>query len=169
MTKYNQMEDLFASYFLNERDTEYAFSNINKKALLKVVKGYKDYLKGKNTFPTASYIAGVGIECNDEQILFSVKNLYRLWRKSPYWLQKKDGQTLYVFGISFCEKLNSFIVGGYLENKKGEGRFAAIAWNQPVNTIGLLADAIISDYVPDSVRLKKSTPLYRLFTVAMMT
>lgn len=80
---------------------------------------------------------------------------------------EKNGQTLYVFGISFCEKFESFIVGGYLENKKGEGRFVAIQWRQPVNTIGLLADAIVSDYVPDAVRMKKETPLYRLFTLAM--
>ena len=168
MTKtFKQFEDLFESYFLNERDTEYAFSNINKNALLKVVKGYKDYLKGKNTFPSPTYIEGIGIESNDEKIIFSVENLYRLWSKSPYWLQrKKNGETLYVFGISFCEKLNSFIIGGYLENKKGEGRFVAIAWSQPVNTIGFLADAIIADYVPDGVRLKKNTPLYRLFTFA---
>ena len=42
---------------------------------------------------------------NDEKIIFSVENLYRLWSKSPYWLQrKKNGETLYVFGISvlFC-------------------------------------------------------------------
>ena len=166
MTKYNQMEDLFKSFFLNERDTEHAFSNINKHTLLKVVKGYKDYLNGKNTFPSPTYIEGIGIECNDEKIIFSVENLYRLWSKSPYWLQKKNGETLYVFGISFCEKLDSFIIGGYLENKKGEGRFVAIAWSQPVNTIGFLADAIIADYVPDGVRLKKDTPLYRLFTFA---
>ena len=171
MTKtFKQFEDLFESYFLNERDTEYAFSNINKKALLKVVKGYKDYLKGKNTFPSPTYIEGIGIESNDEKIIFSVENLYRLWSKSPYWLQrKKNGETLYVFGISFCEKLNSFIVGGYLENKKGEGRFVAIAWSQPVNTIGFLADAIIADYIPDGVRLKKQTPLYRLFTFACVS
>ena len=175
MTKCNQMENLFASFFLNERDTEYAFSNLNKNALLKVVKGYKDYLKGKNTFPSPTYIEGIGIEgigieSNDEKIIFSVENLYRLWSKSPYWLQrKKNGETLYVFGISFCEKLNSFIIGGYLENKKGEGRFVAIAWSQPVNTIGFLADAIIADYVPDGVRLKKNTPLYRLFTFACVS
>ena len=171
MTKtFKQFEDLFESYFLNERDTEYAFSNINKNALLKVVKGYKDYLKGKNTFPSPTYIEGIGIESNDEKIIFSVENLYRLWSKSPYWLQrKKNGETLYVFGISFCEKLNSFIIGGYLENKKGEGRFVAIAWSQPVNTIGFLADAIIADYIPDGVRLKKQTPLYRLFTFACVS
>ena len=170
MTKYNQMEDLFASFFLNEEDTAYAFSNTDKNALLKVVKGYKDYLKGKNTFPSPTYIEGIGIESNDEKIIFSVENLYRLWSKSPYWLQrKKNGETLYVFGISFCEKLNSFIIGGYLENKKGEGRFVAIAWSQPVNTIGFLADAIIADYVPDGVRLKKNTPLYRLFTFACVS
>ena len=164
---FKQFEDLFESYFLNERDTEYAFSNINKNALLKVVKGYKDYLKGKNTFPSPTYIEGIGIESNDEKIIFSVENLYRLWSKSPYWLQrKKNGETLYVFGISFCEMLNSFIIGGYLENKKGEGRFVAIAWKQPVNIIGLLGDAIISDYIPDGIRLKKNTPLYRLFTFA---
>lgn len=167
---FKQFEDLFESYFLNERDTEYAFRNINKKALLKVVKGYKDYLKGKNTFPSPTYIEGIGIESNDEKIIFSVENLYRLWSKSPYWLQrKKNGETLYVFGISFCEKLNSFIIGGYLENKKGEGRFVAIAWSQPVNTIGLLGDAIIADYIPDGVRLKKQTPLYRLFTFACLS
>lgn len=166
MTQYNQMEDLFGSYFLSERDTDIVFSNINKKALLKVVKGYKDYLNGKVTFSEDTYYEGIGIESNDEQILFSINNLYRLWEKSPYWLQKKDGQTLYVFGISFCEKLNSFIIGGYLENEKGEGRFVAIAWSQPVNTIGLLGDAIIADYIPDGVRLKKRTPLYRLFTLA---
>mgnify|MGYP001037140358 CR=1 FL=1 len=171
MTKtFKQFEDLFESYFLNERDTEYAFSNTDKNALLKVVKGYKDYLKGKNTFPSPTYIEGIGIESNDEKIIFSVENLYRLWSKSPYWLQrKKNGETLYVFGISFCEKLNSFIIGGYLENKKGEGRFVAIAWSQPVNTIGFLADAIIADYVPDGVRLKKNTPLYRLFTFACVS
>ena len=171
MTKtFKQFEDLFESYFLNERDTEYAFSNINKNALLKVVKGYKDYLKGKNTFPSPTYIEGIGIESNDEKIIFSVENLYRLWSKSPYWLQrKKNGETLYVFGISFCEALNSFIIGGYLENKKGEGRFVAIAWKQPVNTIGLLGDAIIADYIPDGVRLKKQTPLYRLFTFACVS
>lgn len=171
MTKCNQMEDLFASFFLNERDTEYAFSNTNKKALLKVVKGYKDYLKGKNTFPLSAYIEGIGIECNEEKIIFSIKELYRLWSKSPYWLQqnKKNGETLYVFGISFCEKLSSFIIGGYLENnKKEDGRFVAIAWEAPINTIALLADAIIADYVPDGVRLKKDTPLYRLFTFACM-
>lgn len=166
MTQYNQMEDLFGSYFLSKRDTDIAFRNINKNALLKVVDGYKDYLNGKLMFPKDAYYEGIGIESNDEQILFSINNLYRLWEKSPYWLQKKDGQTLYVFGISFCEKLNSFIIGGYLENKKGEGRFVAIAWSQPVNTIGLLGDAIIADYIPDGVRLKKRTPLYRLFTLA---
>ena len=167
---FKQFEDLFESFFLNERETEYAFSNINKNALLKVVKGYKDYLKGKNTFPSPTYIEGIGIESNDEKIIFSVENLYRLWSKSPYWLQrKKNGETLYVFGISFCEKLNSFIIGGYLENKKGEGRFVAIAWSRPVNTIGFLADAIIADYVPDGVRLKKNTPLYRLFTFACVS
>lgn len=170
MTKYNQMEDLFKSFFLNERDTEHAFSNTDKNALLKVVKGYKDYLKGKCTLSLSAYIEGIGIESNDEKIIFSVENLYRLWSKSPYWLQrKKNGETLYVFGISFCEKLNSFIIGGYLENKKGEGRFVAIAWSQPVNTIGFLADAIIADYVPDGVRLKKNTPLYRLFTFACVS
>ena len=170
MTKtFKQFEDLFESYFLNERDTEYAFSNINKNALLKVVKGYKDYLKGKNTFPSPTYIEGIGIESNDEKILFSINNLYRLWEKSPYWLQEKGGQTLYVFGISFCEALNSFIIGGYLENKKGAGRFVAIAWKQPVNTLGLLGDAIIADYIPDGVRLKKRTPLYRLFTFACVS
>ena len=120
-------------------------------------------------FPKDAYYEGIGIESNDEQILFSINNLYRLWEKSPYWLQKKGGQTLYVFGISFCEALNSFIIGGYLENKKGEGRFAAIAWKQPVNTIGLLGDAIIADYIPDGVRLKKRTPLYRLFTFAFVS
>lgn len=167
MTKYNQMEDLFKSFFLNERDTEYAFSNTDKNVLLKAVKGYKDYLKGKNTFPSPTYIEGIGIESNDEKIIFSVENLYRLWSKSPYWLQrKKNGETLYVFGISFCEKLNSFIIGGYLVNKKGEGRFVAITWKQPVNTIALLIDAIVSDYVPEGVRFKKQTPLYRLFTFA---
>mgnify|MGYP006934495735 FL=1 len=166
MTQYKQMEDLFGSYFLSKRDTDIAFRNINKNALLKVVKGYNDYLSGKLMFPEDTYYEGIGIESNDEQILFSINNLYRLWEKSPYWLQKKDGQTLYVFGISFCEKLNSFIIGGYLENKKDEGRFVAIAWSQPVNTIGLLGDAIIADYIPDGVRLKKRTPLYRLFTFA---
>lgn len=160
MTKYNQMEDLFESFFLNKRDTEYAFSNINKNALLKVVKGYKDYLKGKNTFPSATYIEGIGIECNDEKIIFSVENLYRLWEKSPYWIQKKNGKTLYIFGISFCERFESFIIGGYLENKKGEGNFVGIAWRQPIDTVSLLANAIIADYVPDGGRLKKNTPLY---------
>ena len=121
------------------------------------------------TFPQDTYYEGIGIESNDEQILFSINNLYRLWDKSPYWLQKKGGQTLYVFGISFCEALNSFIIGGYLENKKGEGRFVAIAWKQPVNTIGLLGDAIIADYIPDGVRLKKRTPLYRLFRSARVS
>lgn len=169
MTTYNQMEDLFGSYFLSKRDTDIAFRNINKNALLNVVKGYKDYLDGKVTFPEDTYYEGIGIESNDEQILFSINNLYRLWEKSPYWLQKKDGQTLYVFGISFCETLNSFIIGGYLENKKGEGRFVAIAWKQPVNTLGLLGDAIIADYIPDGVRLKKRTPLYRLFTFACVS
>lgn len=169
MTTYNQMEDLFGSYFLSKRDTDIAFRNINKNALLKVVKGYKDYLNDKATFPEDTYYEGIGIESNDEQILFSINNLYRLWEKSPYWLQKKDGQTLYVFGISFCEALNSFIIGGYLENKKGEGRFVAIAWKQPVNTVGLLGDAIIADYIPDGVRLKKRTPLYRLFTFACVS
>ena len=185
------MEDLFGSYFLSKRDTDIAFRNINKNALLKVVDGYKDFLNGKPMFPRDTYYEGVGIESNDEQILFSINNLYRLWEKSPYWLQKKDGQTLYVFGISFCEALNSFIIGGYLENKKGEGRFVAIAWKQPVNTIGLLGpagqnravrqwkqpvntvglfgDAIIADYIPDGVRLKKRTPLYRLFTFACVS
>lgn len=44
MTKtFKQMEDLFGSYFLNERDTEYAFRNINKKALLKVVDGLRTF------------------------------------------------------------------------------------------------------------------------------
>ena len=167
MTKtFKQFEDLFGSYFLSKRDTDIAFRNINKNALLKVVKGYKDYLNDTVTFPEDTYYEGIGIESNDEQILFSINNLYRLWEKSPYWLQKKDGETLYVFGISFCEALNSFIIGGYLENEKGEGRFVAIAWSQPVNTIGLLGDAIIADYIPDGVRLKKRTPLYRLFTLA---
>lgn len=170
MTKtYNQMEDLFGSYFLSKRDTDIAFRNINKNALLKVVKGYKDYLNDKVTFLEDTYYEGIGIESNDEQILFSINNLYRLWEKSPYWLQKKDGQTLYVFGISFCEALNSFIIGGYLENKKGEGRFVAITWKQPVNTIALLIDAIVSDYVPEGVRFKKQTPLYRLFTFACVS
>lgn len=169
MTTYNQMEDLFGSYFLSKRDTDIAFRNINKNALLKVVDGYKDFLNGKQMFPEDTYYEGIGIESNDEQILFSINNLYRLWEKSPYWLQKKDGQTLYVFGISFCEALNSFIIGGYLENKKGEGRFVAIAWKQPVNTLGLLGDAIIADYIPDGVRLKKRTPLYRLFTFARVS
>lgn len=169
MTTYNQMEDLFGSYFLSKRDTDIAFRNINKNALLNVVKGYKDYLNGKVTFPEDTYYEGIGIESNDEQILFSINNLYRLWEKSPYWLQKKDGQTLYVFGISFCEALNSFIIGGYLENKKGEGRFVAITWKQPVNTIALLIDAIVSDYVPEGVRFKKQTPLYRLFTFACVS
>ena len=166
---FKQMEDLFGSYFLSKRDTDIAFRNINKNALLKVVKGYKDYLNDTVTFPEDTYYEGIGIESNDEQILFSINNLYRLWEKSPYWLQKKDGQTLYVFGISFCEALNSFIIGGYLENKKGEGRFVAITWKQPVNTIGLLGDAIIADYIPDGVRLKKQTPLYRLFTFARVS
>lgn len=169
MTTYNQMEDLFGSYFLSKRDTDIAFRNINKNALLNVVKGYKDYLNDTVMFPEDTYYEGIGIESNDEQILFSINNLYRLWEKSPYWLQKKDGQTLYVFGISFCEALNSFIIGGYLENKKGEGRFVAIAWKQPVNTLGLLGDAIIADYIPDGVRLKKRTPLYRLFTFACVS
>ena len=170
MTKaFKQMEDLFGSYFLSKRDTDIAFRNINKNALLKVVKGYKDYLNDTVPFPEDTYYEGIGIESNDEQILFSINNLYRLWEKSPYWLQKKDGQTLYVFGISFCEKLNSFIIGGYLENKKGEGRFVAITWKQPVNTIALLIDAIVSDYVPEGVRFKKQTPLYRLFTFACVS
>ena len=170
MTKtFKQMEDLFGSYFLSKRDTDIAFRNINKNALLKVVKGYKDYLNGKVTFPEDTYYEGIGIESNDEQILFSINNLYRLWEKSPYWLQKKSGQTLYVFGISFCEALNSFIIGGYLENKKGAGRFVAITWKQPVNTIALLIDAIVSDYVPEGVRFKKQTPLYRLFTFACVS
>ena len=166
---FKQMEDLFGSYFLSKRDTDIAFRNINKNALLKVVKGYKDYLNDTVTFPEDTYYEGIGIESNDEQILFSINNLYRLWDKSPYWLQKKGGQTLYVFGISFCEALNSFIIGGYLENKKGEGRFVAITWKQPVNTIGLLGDAIIADYIPDGVRLKKRSPLYRLFTFARVS
>ena len=140
MTTYNQMEDLFGSYFLSKRDTDIAFRNINKNALLKVVKGYKDYLNDKVTFPEDTYYEGIGIESNDEQILFSINNLYRLWEKSPYWLQKKGG-----------------------------GRFVAIAWKQPVNTIGLLGDAIIADYIPDGVRLKKRTPLYRLFTFACVS
>lgn len=140
MTTYNQMEDLFGSYFLSKRDTDIAFRNINKNALLNVVKGYKDYLNGKVTFPEDTYYEGIGIESNDEQILFSINNLYRLWEKSPYWLQKK-----------------------------GEGRFVAIAWKQPVNTLGLLGDAIIADYIPDGVRLKKRTPLYRLFTFARVS
>lgn len=169
MTTYNQMEDLFGSYFLSKRDTDIAFRNINKNALLNVVKGYKDYLDGKVTFPEDTYYEGIGIESNDEQILSSINNLYRLWEKSPYWLQKKGGQTLYVFGISFCEKLNSFIIGGYLVNKKGAGRFVAITWKQPVNTIALLIDAIVSDYVPEGVRFKKQTPLYRLFTFACVS
>ena len=169
MTPYNQMEDLFGSYFLSKRDTDIAFRNINKNALLNVVKGYKDYLNDTVTFPEDTYYEGIGIESNDEQILFSIKNLYRLWEKSPYWLQKKDGQTLYVFGISFCEALNSFIIGGYIENKKGEGRFVAITWKQPVNTIALLIDAIVSDYVSEGVRFKKQTPLYRLFTFACVS
>ena len=169
MTTYNQMEDLFGSYFLSKRDTDIAFRNINKNALLKVVDGYKDFLNGKQMFPRDTYYEGIGIESNDEQILFSINKLYRLWEKSPYWLQKKDGQTLYVFGISFCEALNSFIIGGYLENKKGEGRFVAITWKQPVNTIALLIDAIVSDYVPEGVRFKKQTPLYLLFTFARVS
>lgn len=170
MTKaFKQMEDLFGSYFLSKRDTDIAFRNINKNALLKVVKGYKDYLNDAVTFPEDTYYEGIGIESNDEQILFSISNLYRLWDKSPYWLQKKGGQTLYVFGISFCEKLNSFIIGGYLVNKKGAGRFVAITWKQPVNTIALLIDAIVSDYVPEGVRFKKQTPLYRLFTFACVS
>ena len=166
---HNQMEDLFGSRLLNQEDTEYAFQNTDKAALIKTVKDYRLYLKGKYNPSSDTFLNGIGIESNDEQILFSVKNLYRLWSKSPYWLQKKDGQTLYVFGISFCEALNSFIIGGYLENKKGEGRFVAIAWKQPVNTIGLLGDAIIADYIPDGVRLKKRTPLYRLFTFARVS
>ena len=90
MTKtFKQMEDLFGSYFLSKRDTDIAFRNINKNALLKVVKGYKDYLNDKVTFPEDTYYEGIGIESNDEQILFSINNLYRLWDKSPYWLQKK--------------------------------------------------------------------------------
>ena len=113
MTKtFKQMEDLFGSYFLSKRDTDIAFRNINKNALLKVVKRYKDYLNDTVMFPEDTYYEGIGIESNDEQILFSINNLYRLWDKSPYWLQKKGGQTLYVFGISFCEALNSFIIGG---------------------------------------------------------
>ena len=166
---HNQMEDLFGSRLLNQEDTEYAFQNTDKAALIKTVKDYRLYLKGKYNPSSDTFLNGIGIESNDEQILFSVKNLYRLWSKSPYWLQKKDGQTLYVFGISFCEALNSFIIGGYLENKKGEGRFVAIAWKQPVNTLGLLGDAIIADYIPDGVRLKKRTPLYRLFTFACVS
>ena len=75
---------MFATFFIIEKDTKYAFNNLNKHALLKVFHGYKDYLKGKNTFPTSTYIEGIGIECNDEKIIFLVKNLYRLWSKSPY-------------------------------------------------------------------------------------
>lgn len=163
MKKKNQMEDLFGSCFLNREDTEYAFQCTDKAALRKAVKDYQQYLKGKYTPSSDTFLNGIGIECNDEQILFSVKNLYRLWKRSPYWLQKKDGQTLYVLGISFCEKFESFIIGGYLEP---QNKFVAIQWRQPVNTIGLLADAIVSDYVPDAVRMKKETPLYRLFTFA---
>lgn len=163
---HNQMEDLFGSRLLNQEDTEYAFQNTDKAALIKTVKDYRLYLKGKYNPSSDTFLNGIGIESNDEQILFSVKNLYRLWSKSPYWLQKKDGQTLYVFGISFCEKFESFIVGGYLEP---QNKFVAIQWRQPVNTIGLLADVIVSDYVPDAVRMKKETPLYRLFTFACVS
>ncbi len=38
---FKQFEDLFESYFLNERDTEYAFRNINKKALQKSSTGIR--------------------------------------------------------------------------------------------------------------------------------
>ncbi len=165
MKKKNQMEDLFDLCFLSQEETEYVFQCTDKAELRKVVKDYQKYLNGTTASPSPNrFLNGIGIECNDEQILFSVKNLYRLWNKSPYWLQKKDGQTLYVFGISYCEKFGSFIVGGYMEP---QNKFVALEWGQPVNTIGLMADAISSDYVPDAVRMKKETPLYRLFTLAM--
>ncbi len=167
--KFSQLEDLLASPPLDEKDTDMAFQYTDKNTLREVVRGYKFYLNGeeeKIKIPPASYINGIGIESNDEKIMLATCNLYHLWDKSPYWLQKKNGKTLYIFGISYSEKLKSFIVGGYLENKKGEGRFVAFRWKQPVNTIALLADAIISDHVPDGVRLKKETALYRLFNVA---
>ena len=167
--KFSQLEDLLSSPSLNEKNTDMVFQYTDKDMLLEVVRGYKFYLKGevdKIKLTPDSYINGIGIESNDEKIMFATSNLYRLWKKSPYWLQKKNGKTLYVFGISYSEKLKSFIVGGYLENKKGEGRFVAYRWKQPVNTIALLADATISDHVPDGVRLKKNTALYRLFNIA---
>lgn len=75
---HNQMEDLFDSCFLNREDTEYAFQNTDKAALIKTVKDYRQYLKGKYNPSSDTFLNGIRIECNDEQILFSVKNLYRL-------------------------------------------------------------------------------------------
>ena len=167
--EFSQLEDLLTSPSLGEKNTNIVFQYTDKDTLREVVREYKLHLKGdedKNKIPLDSYINGIGIENNDEKIMFAVCNLYRLWNKSPYWLQKKNGKTLYVFGISYSEKLKSFIIGGYLENKKGENRFVAFQWKQPVNTIALLADAIILDHVPDGIRLKKETALYRLFHIA---
>ena len=163
MIRFKQFENLFESRFLNERDTETAFRGINKDVLQKLVKEYKTYPNKKLSFSQNACFKGVGIDSNDERIFFSVRDLYRLWEKSPLWRQKKDDETLYVFGIRFCKEPESFIVNGYLESSKGN-RFIAIAWKQPIRTIALLADTVISDCVPDAVRLKRKTPLYRLFS-----
>ena len=48
---------------------------MDKVALRKVVK----YLKSTTVTPSPdTFLNGIRIECNDEQILFSVKNLYHL-------------------------------------------------------------------------------------------
>lgn len=163
MKKNKTMKELFRSYILSPEDRDYAFQNVDKDKLRKVIENFPKYLKGIPVYPPNTFIEGVGIENNDEQVILSVNNLYKLWKRSEYWLRRKGNDKLYVFGVSYSEIFNSFIIGGYLQP---QNEFVALHWKQPVSTIGLLADSLNYDEFPETVRLKKDMALYRLFNLA---
>ena len=84
--EFSQLEDLLTSPSLGEKNTNIVFQYTDKDTLREVVREYKLHLKGdedKIKIPLDSYINGIGIESNDEKIMFAVCNLYRLWDKSP--------------------------------------------------------------------------------------
>lgn len=163
MKKNKTMKELFRSYILSPEDRDYAFQNVDKDKLRKVIEDFPKYLKGIPVYPPNTFVDGVGIENNDEQVILSVNSLYQLWERSEYLVQRKGKDTLYIFGMSYSEEFNSFIIGGYLHP---QDEFVALHWEQSISTIGLLTDSLNYDEFTETVRLKKDTALYRLFNLA---
>lgn len=157
------LENLFEGYFLSPEDRDYAFQNVDKDKLRKVIEDFPKYLKGILVYPPNTFVDGIGIENNDEQVILSVNSLYQLWERSEYWVQRKGKDTLYIFGMSYSEEFNSFIIGGYLHP---QDEFVALHWEQSISTIGLLTNSLNYDEFTETVRLKKDTALYRLFNLA---